>query len=184
MTNGSDHMSVENSFKIDVNVDKVTEKLNEALAVAFEMVGLQMESYAKLKCPVDTGLLRNSIAHATSGETPSIGASYKGTKKKARTYHSNLTHADTDVTRKAGTAGMPVEPLTKGSYSKNTPKEKTTIRAYVGTNVYYAPYVEMGVINPERHTYIRARPYIKPAVENHLDEYKTIIERVLQEEMN
>ena len=46
--------------------------------------------------------------------------------------------------------------------------------AQVGTNVEYAPYVELG-------TYKMAeRPFIKPAVEEHLDEYKAIFERILQ----
>lgn len=39
----------------------------------------------------------------------------------------------------------------------------------VGTNVEYAPYVELGT----RKT--RAKPFIKPAAENHVEEYKSII---------
>lgn len=45
--------------------------------------------------------------------------------------------------------------------------------AYVGTNVEYAPYVEFGVVR-------KPRPYIKPAVVNHIDEYKKIVERNLK----
>lgn len=33
---------------------------------ALEAVGIALEGYAKLACPVDTGRLRNSITHATS----------------------------------------------------------------------------------------------------------------------
>lgn len=46
--------------------------------------------------------------------------------------------------------------------------------AYVGTNVEYAPYVEMGTKNT------KAQPYLKPAVANHLQEYKSVIEQELK----
>lgn len=41
--------------------------------------------------------------------------------------------------------------------------------AYVGSNVEYAPYVEMGTSK------MRARPFIRPAVENYMDDYKEIL---------
>lgn len=41
---------------------------------------------------------------------------------------------------------------------------------YVGTNVEYAPYVELGTSKR------KAKPYLRPAIEDHLDEYKGIIE--------
>jgi len=45
---------------------------------------------------------------------------------------------------------------------------------YVGTPVKYAPYVELGTIKmPER-------PYLKPAIENHLEEYQQIFEQALK----
>lgn len=46
--------------------------------------------------------------------------------------------------------------------------------AYVGTNVEYAPYVEMGTVNTG------AQPYLKPAVVNHLHEYEQVIEQELK----
>lgn len=44
----------------------------------------------------------------------------------------------------------------------------------IGTNVEYAPYVEMGTQK------MAAQPYIKPAVENHIPEYKSIFETFLK----
>lgn len=41
---------------------------------------------------------------------------------------------------------------------------------YIGTNVEYAPYVELGT------TRTRAQPYLRPAVQNHISEYGRIIE--------
>lgn len=40
--------------------------------------------------------------------------------------------------------------------------------AIIGTNVEYAPYVELGTSKMD------ARPYLRPAVENHIKEYKEI----------
>jgi len=45
---------------------------------------------------------------------------------------------------------------------------------YVGTNVEYAPYVEFGTSK------MAAQPYLKPAVDNHLDEYKSMAEACLK----
>lgn len=46
--------------------------------------------------------------------------------------------------------------------------------AYIGTNVEYAPYVEMGTVRT------RAQPYLKPAAQDHADEYKQILLEYLQ----
>ena len=45
----------------------------------------------------------------------------------------------------------------------------------VGTNVYYAPYVELGTSR------MRAQPYLRPAIENHSTEYERIIQSELKE---
>lgn len=67
----------------------------------------------------------------------------------------------------------------------------------LGSNVEYAPYVELGTgpnftpppewekFTTERgsgvgRAYVKPRPYIRPAIEDHRDEYKTIAERELQ----
>lgn len=67
----------------------------------------------------------------------------------------------------------------------------------LGSNVEYAPYVELGTgphftpppewekFTTERgsgvgRAYVKPRPYIRPAIEDHRDEYKSIAERELQ----
>lgn len=46
--------------------------------------------------------------------------------------------------------------------------------AYIGTNVEYAPFVELGTSRQ------RAQPYLKPAVTDHTREYQKIVERRLK----
>jgi len=100
------------------NLKKIQKLYPEAIAKALEMIGLKAEGYAKKKCPVDTGNLRNSITHRVQVE------------------------------------------------------EKA---AYIGTNVEYGPYVEMGTSKMD------ARPFLKPAATNHTSEYKAIFQSVLGE---
>ena len=46
--------------------------------------------------------------------------------------------------------------------------------AYIGTDVEYAPYVCLGTIH------MKAKPFLKPAVNDHKDEYRKIIENELK----
>ena len=46
--------------------------------------------------------------------------------------------------------------------------------AYIGTNVEYAPYQELGTIH------MKAKPFLKPAGADHANEYRKIIENELK----
>lgn len=46
--------------------------------------------------------------------------------------------------------------------------------AYIGTNVDYAVYVEMGTVKT------RAQPYLKPAATDHVNEYQEILENAMR----
>lgn len=52
--------------------EEVKSEMQAAIERALESCGLQCEGYAKLKCPVDTGRLRNSITHAQEDDTTEI----------------------------------------------------------------------------------------------------------------
>lgn len=54
------------SVKFTDNSDLTKKELQKALLAALEKCGLLAEGYAKKLCPVDTGGLRNSIAHAVA----------------------------------------------------------------------------------------------------------------------
>lgn len=122
------------------HVNEVKGMLLDALAQGLEKCGMVAESYAKEKCPVDTGQLRNSITH------------------------------------------------------KVVEDDKTV---YIGTNMEYAPYVELGTgqfisggrdtpwvfqdANGDWHRTEgqRPQPYLKPAITEHADEYREIIKSEL-----
>lgn len=58
----------------------------------------------------------------------------------------------------------------RGSISHATDSDS----AYIGTNVEYAPYVELGTYK------MAARPFLRNAVTNYEDDYKRIIEEGLK----
>ena len=45
---------------------------------------------------------------------------------------------------------------------------------YIGTNVVYAPYVELGTSRSDPH------PYLKPAAADHADEYRAILKGCME----
>lgn len=50
--------------------------------------------------------------------------------------------------------------------------------AYIGSNVEYAPYQELGTSK------MKAQPYLKPAVQNHISDYETILQNELKSELS
>lgn len=126
----------------------VMQATDEALKKAAKMIGGVAESHAKEMCPVDTGLLRNSIAYAVGGKEASVG-----------------NYASDD-----GTA--------HGKYTGTAPKDvEHEVTVYVGTNVQYGAYQELGAPSIN----LPAKPYLRPAIEDHRDEIGQIIEKCLKE---
>lgn len=65
-------------------------------------------------------------------------------------------------------------PVDTGRLRNSISHEYDEEGAYIGTNVEYAPYVELGTSRQS------AQPYLEPAVTNHFDEYKEIAEKTLK----
>ena len=162
---------------IEDNSDKVAEELRARINKALEICGLTAENYAKKLCTVDTGLLRNSITHALSGE-PSAISTYSADKAKGN------------------------KPVQTGEYSGSAPEESdpSKMAVYIGTNVEYAPYVELStgkhteggrptkwIYKDDKGTHMtgghQAKPFLKPAVADHASKYRKIIEQVLKGEL-
>lgn len=86
---------------------------------------------------------------------------------KAETYAKQLCPVGTPES--TGIPGYQGGTL-RNSITHQQMDEKTEI---IGTNVKYAPFVELGTYK------MKARPFLRPAAENHKAEYKQVIEREL-----
>ena len=63
------------SYTFKDNTEEVLSALERAKKRGLESIGLTAEGHAKNITPVDTGRLRNSIAHAVEGDAAYIGTS-------------------------------------------------------------------------------------------------------------
>lgn len=105
------------------------------------------------------------------------------------TYTSNLGSALHATKEQLARAGMIIGGMAE-SYAKMVcPVDTGNLRnsitfnydednkvVIIGTNVEYAPWVELGTHLPPR----APRPYLRPAIENHIPEYKEVLENVLK----
>lgn len=135
------------------NTKEILEELDDAVEKVLTMIGIKAEKYAKALCPV--------------GTVESTGKKgYRG-----GTLRNSIT------------------------FEVETEEDGGTIA--IGSNVEYAPYVELGTgpyftVPPDWETfestqgsgsgsgYVHARPYLRPAIEDHLKEYANIIENELK----
>lgn len=143
---------------------------NEAVQRALEAIGLTAERHAKEQCPVDTGLLRNSITHAVSGQE--VKGSYRASYGENR-YKSgkNAGKRYSASSKNAGSVGF-------GKY-KGTIGTESEASVYIGTNVEYGKYVEL---SDSMHHNTGNAHFLRNAAANHGDEYKRIAEKQLKQE--
>ena len=99
------------SYTYKDNTGEVLSAMEKAIERGLEAIGLTAEGHAKKNTPVDTGRLRNSIAHAVEDKA-----------------------------------------------------------AYIGTNVEYAPYVELGARGRD------GKHMLQRAATEHSAEYKKLLE--------
>ena len=124
------------------------EEIKSRTLKALTMCGLVIERAAKGLATVDTGLLRNSITWALAGYNPAI-ASYKADKPKN---------------------GV----IKTGAYSGAAPNDDE-LSVFVGTNVEYAPYVELGTAKQ------KAKPFLKPAAANSKSELMQCFQKAFED---
>jgi HK97 gp10 family phage protein len=87
-----------------------------------------------------------------------------------------LHHLDTAASRAMEACGLAMEghaadivPVDTGNLRNSITHASDEHTAIVGTNVEYAPYVELGTSRQ------KAQPYLVPSVRDHTDEYRDII---------
>ena len=141
---------------IDITADNSAEILNaldQASAKIMTMIGIKAEKYAKALCPVGTP------------ESTGIKGYRGGTLRNSITFNVTSSGSSAELS--------------------------------VGTNVEYAPYVELGTgpyftPPPEWEQfdtakgsgigkgYVRPRPYLRPAIEDHIKEYADLAKTELK----
>lgn len=137
-------------IKIVDNSDKVLKELAVKKLRALTIIGKNAEKYAKALCPVGTP----------------------------------------ESTGKKGYRG--------GTLRNSITSEATDEEVIIGSNVEYAPFVELGTgpfyeappaweeAAPYQKKgdgaahYVHPRPYLRPAIEEHISEYQSIVEQELQ----
>ena len=139
----------------DDRTKEIIETTHEAILIGLEAAGLQAASIAKVELQkdpsrIDTGLLRNSIAHAVVGQ-PARPSAYSA-----------------DSPNKNGDTLF-------GSYSGVAPDEgEDKPYVMIGTNVEYAMYVHEGTerMAPNR--------FLKKAIDENKAELLEIVAKVLR----
>lgn len=162
---------MENDIVIHVqdNSAKVKNIVHSRVLVALEASGLLAERLAKQICPVDTGRLRNSITHATSGQPAR-------THQYAPQYVSKLEGGVGENGKRKSMNKAQKKLETRTETIPAVPEKEETM--YIGTNVEYAPYIEIGGIVNGR--YRAPRPFLKPALQDHKSKYKAIFKKYLK----
>lgn len=124
------------------------EEIESRALKALTMCGMVVERTAKQLAPADTGLLRNSITWALAGKKPAA-KSYKADKPKNGVIQT-------------------------GEYSGTAPNDDE-LSVFIGTNVEYAPYVELGTSRQE------AQPFLKPAAANSKNALEQCFKKAFEE---
>lgn len=150
------------------NTKNIEEQIKQRCLVGLEACGLLAERLAKMRCPVDTGRLRNSITHQTSGQ-PSKVNSYAP-------QHVSKSEGGIDKDgKRVNLSKKQKEAQTVTETIQAIPEDDLTM--VIGTNVEYGPMVEYGANINGRH--IAARPYLGPALYDNIPRYKAVLERYL-----
>lgn len=158
-------MEIEIKLEVD-NTEEVLRALKEQVDLGLEAIGAQAQSYAVRDCPVDTGLLRNSITFAVAG---------KGTN--ASSYHAKYGSNRNSKGKRISASSKKAGSVGYGSYSAGTVGNADEHAVYIGTNVEYAPYVEYD--DKAQHSSGKAH-FLRDAATTHSAKYKAIMKAALQ----
>lgn len=148
------------TFRMVSHRQEIIDAKDEAVKRAMIQIGMAAETYAKGICPVGT-------PESTGRKDKKTGKVYPNKGYIGGTLRGSITYA-TEEQHSTGQA-----PAKGADYKMLATPEKE--RVYIGTNVEYAAYVEMGTVKMKK-----PKPYLKPAIANNAAEYQSIIERELK----
>lgn len=104
------------NVKLTDNTRLIKNATDQQIGAALEAIGLKVEGYAKLICPVDTGRLRNSITHVVKTNEKTV---YIGT---------NVKYA---AAVECGTSRQRPQPYLKPAATQHTDEYKTIAEYYL-----------------------------------------------------
>ena len=146
------------SATVKDHFDEMDAAIDEKIKLALSAMGEIVEGYAKEDCPVDTGLLRNSITYAVSGQAPKL-SSYHASRGSTGASASSVNAGSVGVGRYTGPIGNANEDA-----------------CYVGSNVEYAPDVEF--IDRYHHPVGKAH-FLRDGAQNHIQELRETTQKIL-----
>lgn len=135
-------------FSLKSNKDLIKSQTEETIITALQTVGVQAQAHA-------TAEITSQGAVDTGRLRASITFAVSGDSARQHSYSDDQGNGYTQAIEGAGDS-----------------KDHTL---YLGTNVEYAPYVEMGTSKMPK------RPFIRPAIENFLSDYQQIFTQVLSQ---
>lgn len=144
--------------KTEDNTQKILDETELAIYRALEQIGGKAQDYATQLCPVGTP------------ESTGIKGYIGSTLKNSITFVTMMSDGKTVEVEKG--EADPFAPNHGGKEKDVKTSEPNTL--ILGTNVFYAPYVELGTSK------MKPRPFLKPALSNHLNEYKHIMANELK----
>lgn len=104
------------NVRLTDNTRLIKNATDQQIGAALEAIGLKVEGYAKLICPVDTGRLRNSITHVVKTNEKTV---YIGT---------NVEYA---AAVECGTSRQRPQPYLKPAATQHTDEYKTIAEYYL-----------------------------------------------------
>ena len=134
-------------IKITDNSPEFIAAKNQAVEKVMEMIGTKAEGYAKLELTHSEAVDTGRLRNSITHSTKDHSANLAYTWRKSSKGRGTPAGADTTTSRGG--------------------EEDAAV--YLGTNVEYAPYVEFGTSK------MAARPYLRPAFNDHLNEYRNMI---------
>lgn len=104
------------NVRLTDNTKLIKNATDQQIEAALEAIGLKVEGYAKLICPVDTGRLRNSITHVVKTNEKTV---YIGT---------NVEYA---AAVECGASRQRPQPYLKPAATQHTDEYKTIAKYYL-----------------------------------------------------
>lgn len=123
----------------------------------------------------NSGAILEELAAKKARALEMIGLAAEGYAKRLCAVDTGRLRNSITHTTGSNIVGSPEPPAKpEDSMPKGVPEKDTVC---IGTNVEYAPYVELGTVRTP------AQPFLRPAAADHAPQYKDILEKVMKDQL-